>query len=304
MDPLKFIQSLLPNFTKISVTEDCRMTKLEILNTTQPSYENALRIFGNRKFLNADLREDFAIYQRLVKPGSSANTVAAVEKSFKSMLSTLDLVEKLVEDSYNDEIAGGGVTYYKASVLQMLESIAFASRYARKYLNYVLVVETAMADDDKGATLASELNAAIVPADLRWIKQNFVNFCSVMATLNKPTAAIKSEFEKIPDVVVSEQNAKVFPTTLGNHRLDPFNHGAVSSPFNVIYHVRMAFAEWQVNRLNAAKEEKSLLELRKLRMERQIAGKKDAALEKQIDYIQGRIEDLEAHIKQKEQEYA
>lgn len=304
MKPWNFIQSLLPNFSRMTALDDCRLTKLEITTVTQPAYENAMRIFGNRKFLYPELAQDFEIYKRQVRPQAAPNTVVAIERSFKTMLSTLDMIERLIEKNYTDDIAGAGLTYQKASTLQMLESIAFASKYARRYLNYIMVAETSFIEDDQGMAATTDIGAAILPADVRWLKDNFISFCSVMLTLSRPTQAIEADLARVPDVTITEQNAKTLAASTGEARLDPFAHGIVPLAMNPIYHTRLVVAEWQVDRLNTAKEEKKLLELRKLRMERAMAGKKDASLEKQIEYVQGRIENLDAHIRQKEKQYA
>lgn len=304
MKPWNFIQSLLPNFSRMTALDDCRLTKLEITTVTQPAYENAMRLFGNRKFLYPELAQDFEVFKRTVRPQAAPNTVVAVERVFKPMLSTLDMIERLIEKNYTDDIAGMGLTYQKASTLQMLESIAFASKYARRYLNYIMVAETSYIEDEQGLSIANDIGAAMVPADVRWLKDNFINFCTVISTLSRPTQAIEADLQRVPDVTITEQNVKTLAATAGEARLDPFMHGIVPIAMNPIYHIRMAVAEWQVDRLNTAKEEKKLLELRKIRMERSMAGKKDASLEKQIEYLQGRIENLDDSIRRREKQYA
>lgn len=304
MKPFKFLQSLLPNFSKTNVLDDVRMTRLDVTDSTLPSYENALRIFNGRKSGSPELQNDYAIFSRMVKIGSVPNTIVGIEKCLKPMLGTLDLVERLIESSYDEEIAGGGISYYKASVLQMLESIRFASKYARKYLNYALIVETAYIEDQAGVEVANKVDEAITPAEMRYLKDNFVQFCSVLASVAKPTSAIKTMFERIPDIAITEQNSKTLNSTVGEAKLDPFQHGFVPTWMNPIYHIRMRIAEWQVDTHNAAKEERKLLELRKLRLEQASAGKKSPGLEKEINYIQGRIDDLEARIREEETRYA
>src|SRR5205085_1966090 len=149
-------------------------------------------------------------------------------------------------------------------------------------------------DEAGGVTVVDEINQSIVPAEVRYLKDNFIQFCTIMANLIKPVTMIESQLQQIPDIVITDENSKTLEHTAGDSKIDPFSHGIVPICMNPIYHFRMRVAEWQVDRLNNAKEEKKLLELRKLKMERAKAGKKDAGLDKQIDYIQGRIENLDA----------
>lgn len=305
MKILDFLKSLLPNFSKMTVLEDIRTTKMVLTAVTMPAYQDAIKVFGGRKFANESLQKDWDTFKRSVKGLVAPNTILAIEKSFKPMLSTLDLIEQLVEKDYTDDIEGAGITYYKAAVLQMLESVAFAVDFANKYLNYVYVVEAAeLADDEDNAALIDEINAAIVPAEVRFLHDRFSDFCTVMDNLAKPTDKIRTEFEQIPDITISAAGDRVVQSTVGATKLDPFRHGFVPLAMNPIYHVRMRVADYQHYRYERAKEEKSMLELRKLKLERQQHGKKDAALEKQIEYTQKRIDGLAEKIREVEGQYA
>lgn len=304
MKALSYLKSFVPSFSRVTALEDCRMTRLEITTVTQPAYEQALRIFNSRQFESPELRSDFEIYKRQVRPAGAPNLVVAIEHSFKNMVAILDLIENILNTNYGEEIAGAGLTYYKSTVLQLLETITEASKFTRRYLNYILVVETSYIEDPEGEAVANDLGAALVPAEIRYLKENFIRFCSIMVNLTKPVSTIESQLQQIPDVTVTDENARTLPHTAGESKIDPFSHGLIPVFLNPIYHIKMRVAEWQVDRLNRAKEEKKLLELRKLKMERVAAGKQDASLDKQIDYIQGRIENLDADIRQKEQEYA
>ena len=305
MQALKFLKSLLPNFAKQTVLEDIRITRLVLMTVTVPAYEDSMRLFGNRKFANESLKKDWEVYKRNVKGANGANTIAAIEKALKPMLSTLDLIEKLVEKDYSDDIEGAGVTYYKAAVLQMLESISFAGDFASKYLNYALVIESIeLGADEDGESLVDQLGASIVPAEVRFLRERFVDFCTVMDTLSKPTDKIKIDLDAIADVTITEAGDKIVTHSVGSAKLDPFRHGFVPLFMNPIYHVRMKVAEYQHYRYESAKEEKSMLELRKLKMERMQAGKKDPALDKQIEYIQKRIDDLAIQQRKVEEQYA
>lgn len=311
MKPLNFLKSLLPNFAKQTVLEDIRTTRLVLTTLTIPAYQDSLRIFGARKFSNDSLVKDWEIFRRNVKGASGPNTISAIEKSFKPMLGTLDLIERLVDKDYNDDIEGAGVTYYKAAVLQMVESIGFAAEYAAKYLNYALVVESAEIANEDGNVIGSdgdtqglnEISASIMPIELRYIHDRFLDFCNVMDTLSKPTDKIKNDFQSIPDVAVTESGDAIMAHTAGR-TLDPFNHGIVPIAMNPVFHIRMKIADYQHYRYEKAKAEKEALELRLMRMERLQQGKNDAALEKQIIYTQQRIDNLTIKIKKVEEEYA
>jgi len=305
MKIIDFFKSLLPNFAKQTVLEDIRTTKLVLTTVTMPAYQDAIRAFGGRKFGNEALQKDWEVYRRNVKGASGSNTVMAIEKAFKDMLATLDLTETLVEKDYNDDIEGSGVTYYKAAVLQMIESISFATDYANKYLNYIYVIEAAeLSESEENETFLDQINASIMPAEVRFLRDRFVDFCTVMDTLSKPTAKLKADFEDIPDVAITAAGDQIVQRSIGPSKLDPFRHGFVPLVMNPIYHIRMRVADYQHYRYEQAKATKDILQLRKLKLERQLAGKPDAAIEKQIEYTQKRIDELTLQIRKVEEQYA
>lgn len=305
MKIMDYLKSLLPNFAKGTVLEDIRTNKLILTTVTLPAYQEALRAFGGRKFVNESLQKDWEVYRRTVKGAAGSNFVVAVEKAIGNMLSTLDLVERLVEKDYNDDIEGVGVTYYKAAVLQMVESIGFAIDFANKYLNYIYVVEASeLSADDETTELAEEINAAIVPAEVRFLHERFVDFCTVMDTLSKPTEKLQADFQEIPDITITQAGDRAVQSTLGPNKLDPFRHGFVPLAMNPIYHIRMKIADYQHYRYEKAKADKDMLELRKLKLERMQHGKRDAAIDKQIEYTQQRIDTLADHVRKVEGQYA
>lgn len=304
MKALNFIKSLLPSFAKSSVLEDCRMTKLVLVTATQPTYEAAMRMFANRKFENAQLQADWTRYKNTVQGASGPNTIVAIEKALKNMISTLDMIENLVERDYNEDIVASGISYYKASVLQMQESIHFAAEFALKYLNYVCVVETAEIENDGEEGITEVVTTAITPAEYRYIADRFPDFCVVMNTLTKATPAVKIQLEKVPDIAITDDGDKVVAHTIGESRINPFRHDFIAARFNPIYHVRLQIANWQVGRVNEAKALKEMLELRILRMKRSQEGKNDPQVEREIEHTQKRLDTARAFIRQKEQEYA
>jgi hypothetical protein len=298
-----FLKSLLPNFAKQTVLEDIRIDKIMLTTIVIPAYEDAMRVFGNRKFNNQSLQKDWDTFRRSVRGAGGPNTIVAIEKSLKPMITTLALIENLVEKDYTDDIEGVGITYYKTAILQLLESIGFALDFATKYLNYVYVVEAAELEGDDAAVV-EEIGASLAPAEVRFINERFADFCTVMDTLSKPTDKIKADFEEIPDITVTAAGDHAVQNTIGAAKLDPFRHGFVPIAMNPIYHVRMKVADYQHYRYERAKAEKDALELRKLRLERLQHGKADAALDKQIEYTQRRIEELSAQIRRVEEQYA
>lgn len=297
MDMQKLIHSLLPSMKKDQVTEDCRITKAEITEFTQPAYKLADALLQRHKFQSVELNQMFSVFSRNVKHSSNDNLVSVIYKSFKQIVSNLDDVNDLVEKTYQQELSGSGLTYFKANLLQYVEAVAFVSKYSRKFLNYVYIMETKEYPDG-----GVDLSEALTPAEIKWIEANFLNFCTAFNAVTSDSGALMKKINDVPDIVITEDNKHGLESTFGKDKLDPFKLGIIPIWMNPIYHIGMFVAEWQFSRAKAAKEELKMLQLRKLNLESLIDGKKpDAALQKEITYTETRIQGLNYKINKLEE---
>lgn len=282
----QYLSSLLPSFGKDQVLEDARITREEIKETTEPAYASAAQIFKGWKFKSKVLQAQLATFERTVKT-RGGNPILTIEKSWKPILENLDDVTKTIEKIYNEDVAGAGMTYLKANLLQFVECCAFVSKFARKFLIYVYICETAEYADS-GTQIAESLS----PAEIEWIGVNFLSFCTALNIAAGNPVQVKKQMADIPDIVVTSENASTLPATLGEHKIDPFQMKLIPIALNPIYHIGMMVAEWQASRYKASKEEVKLLELRKLNLEKLQAGKPDANVQRQIAYLESRIQNL------------
>jgi hypothetical protein len=99
-------------------------------------------------------------------------------------------------------------------------------------------------------------------------------------------------FEGIPDITVEVDNIDNVASATGLKNLDPLKIGAYGLVLNPIYHLRMVYAEWQVARFDAAKEERKLLDYQILDMKNALEGKSDPKLERALEYSQDRMSKL------------
>lgn len=298
MNISKYLKSLLPSFGRAEVEEDIRITRAEIKEFTQPAYTQAAQMFRGWKFKSKVLEPQFDTFGRMVKQSSGHNPVETIAAAWPLVLENLESAEKLVTAHVGDTVAGAGLTYLKANLLQFVEACAFTSKFARKFLNYVYVCETSEYDEG-GASVAESL----APAEIEWIKANFVTFCQAFNIVTGQPQKIRSQLENIPDIEVTEQNASHLAVTQGS-KVDPMHMGLIPVWMNPIYHVGMFVAEWQADRYKQAKEELKLVELRKLNLEKLAAGKPDAAVQKEIQYLESRVEGLAFKIQKMEQAHA
>ena len=108
---------------------------------------------------------------------------------------------------------------------------------------------------------------------------------------------------EIPEIVVTPENSKTMVSQFGE-KVDPLAMRFVPVVMNPWYLWGMWRAEVQVKRYNAAKEEMRALQLRRMNLEKIIEGKPDAKLQKEIEYIESRINKLNYELEELENKHA
>jgi len=181
----------------------------------------------------------------------------------------------------------------------LLEAGAFLSKYARKFLMYVYVLETSKFEDSG----IDKIENCLSPAEITWLENNFANFVLLINSLSVKPDATRKLLAEIPEIVITPENAKTVPAQFGE-AVDPFKMGFIPVNLNIIYHIRMRVAEWQAKRYHAAKEELRVLQLRKINLEKLMERKPDAKIQNEIEYAESRINALNYEIEKMEQEYA
>lgn len=298
MKIVSYLQSLLPSFGKDQVLEDCRLTKSEIKDITLAGYVTAEGLLKGFKFKSQDVNDKLTQFNRIVKH-TSGPFVSQIIKGLNQAAENLDEVEKQVGKTYNEEVSGLGLTYLKANLLQFVEACGFVSKYARKFLLYIYVQETAALPDS-----GTQFNSSLAPAERAWLEANFLSFCTAFQIVSTPSGELKKVFANIPDIVVTADNASTLGSTIGEAKLDPLSMKLIGTPMALIYHVAMFVAEWQANRYKAAQEELRLCQLRKLNLERLLEGKPDARIQRELDHMESRVQSLNFRIAKMEQDNA
>ena len=294
-----YVTSLRKIFTKSNVISDVKNTREEMEDVTLPAFEGAVKVFQRRKLVSPALINLQTTFENTF-PTNAENIVVTIEKHMAAAIRNLKELEGVVEKTYNNEVTGLGLSYRKANLLQLVEAYSFVSRYARKLLNFAYVCETGAleAKAQGGATSDDRvaIEKEILPADMDYLKMHIVYFAqlyAVVSGLGRHKDVVKA-IEDIPDVEVKNDNAEMMASTMGIDKVDPFRMGFIPVWLNPVYHIGIAFAEWQVARFNAAEEELRMLQLRKIKLEKRLDdNKSDAKVEQQLEHMRKRVNELE-----------
>lgn len=295
MEAFKYISSLLPSLKKHGILEDCDVTLNELRNTTLPSYKIANDLFKGWKFKSKAMQEASANFTSVVKNTGNKNMVCVINERLQNSVGNLETVEKIIAATFNSEIAGEGLTYAKANILQFVECTAFVSKFSRKFLSYVYICETAEYEDTD-----TKVAESLSPAEQDWLRTNFISFCTALNIVTNDNSDIKQMLHDIPEITVTSENNQTLKETIGINKIDPLQMGLIPIVLNPVYHIGMMYAEWQASRYKAAQEELKMLQLRHLYLARLNEGKNDAGIRKQIDVVERRVADLNYRINKME----
>lgn len=298
----QFFKSLLPSFSKDTVLEDCRITKGEIRETVKPAYDEAAKLMKNWKFKSPEVERLAKDFGQFVNR-THGNIVVTLEQKIPAVLENLDEVEELIKQTYADEVAAGGITYLKAQLLQFVEGASFFAKYSRALLNFIYVHESApyVQESDEQYDAVQE---SLIPAEVAYIQNNFQSFCVVLNALSGSSGDIKKQLAEVPDIVITDDNAKTLPHSVGQAKLDPLKFGFIPVFLNPIYHVRIAIAEWQIEQYKLAQRELQMLQMRKLNLEKLVQNQPNPVLQQKIGEAERAIHGLKAKIAKMEKDYA
>lgn len=301
MSILNYISSLLPTFKKDRVMEEAGITLEELENVCIPAYAEAAKAGGVLKIKSKEVQEFTNIFMRIVnKPSKAGGLIGNIQERLLVVRDNLKLIQDKMDTELQDVIVAEGISVLKANILQALEGIYFISKFSIKLLNTIYVFETAERSENKDQYLKDN----IIPMDIEYIKRRLPDFCFVLSGLSKPAKEMEKLLANMPDISVRSDNFAAIGATLDREKVDAFALKDFVRGFagNPIFHIGMMVAEWQANRYKKRAETKKVLELRLLNLKELNEGHNDAKIEREIQYIQNRIDDIEYKMAKMEEE--
>lgn len=292
----KYVASLLPSFEKSQIEEDVRILKETLTENTLPPFKAAKEHFDDEGFRARETKSFDTLMRRRINvdrplQGHYIHTTFMV---LQRAVENINLVESKINDNFGDDVTSGGMTYARANILRYIEVVTFCGQYARKLLLWTYYHENSAVGRPQDNPLA--------PADYKWLTDNQTAFIRSLSIAGKERGSLDTALRNIPDMVVVPKEADTAASVVGLNKLDPLSTGLIPIALNPIYHIRMAWTEYQVHRYNVAKEEKRALEYQLLALKEANQDRHDAKLEQQIEYTNNRIKKLNYRISKLEEE--
>lgn len=289
-----FISSLLPRLGKEDVLEDLRLTSGELDHWVVEAYTDAGKYFKSAKMAAPEAKDlSTVFYRNFGSKGGKGNFLLEVESRLAALRTNLKFVNTENDDILERDIIKEGLTAKKAILVRAAEQFSFLTRYSLDLLNYVYIQETKAA--------GGEVNN-VVPVEEKHITANIANFARLLAIYGDSPESFKKHFDALPDVVLNANTYESLAAVYREDKLDPLNPMLIKGfDGNPVYHFRLMISEWQANRYKTYKDKKRVLELRVLNLKMLNEKTQDPKVEKEIEYIEARIEGFEYKMKKMEE---
>lgn len=292
----KYVQSLLPSIEKKTVRKNLDDLRTELRDHTLPPFESSQAMLKSWQFKDKFTQDMDKKFPREVKSRFRGNYVEVTYFILKRTLDNIGAFEKLADQLYGPDIIKSALSYSETQLLQLIEAVSFAAKYARKMLIYTLAQEVDLFRDN------NLRGREMTQAETNWLYNNQGVFMLVMRALDHSDKEFHKIFADIPNIDVNEDTMSAVAASVGAKNLDPLSLGFHGIVLNPIYHFRIALTEWQVARYDAAKEERKMLEYQILDLKNALDSKQDPKLEKALEYTQDRVSRLSFKIQKIEEE--
>ncbi len=287
---LDFIKSLIPALSKSEVLEDVRVTESELETTVIPAANQAAENIKVIKLNSQDNKNLINVFFRNYSLSSSSkNILEEIANKLPVVLQNLKESESLFDKEAGKDIIASGVTNRKAILLRAIEQISFISRFT---LDLISVLYYNECKNNESVENTDEISLPKVTIDR--VTKNLAVYATLLSVYGDKKFTIEKRLTDLPDVVLNDSTASAVLSVYGDNKLDPIGTPLVLGfENNPIYHVRLVIAEWQANRYKSMRDKKKMLELRLMHLKLLDDKKSDPKLEKEISYIQSRIDSIE-----------
>ena len=298
MSLFNVLKNMKEGFPKNQIVDDLNVLRQDITSTALPMFQSAEKDFGTRVFKSKWGENFHKVFKNEVRKVNSKNFISPTVKAFEKILERIDLLEKLAEEHFNDDISIHAMSIKRINILSYIEACTFFTVYARRLLTTAFAIEINTASDD----VTSELED-ILPVNLEWLQRRRDSWFMVFDIILNGKGDLTKVMEDLPDINVNPTNIKAVEAV--NKNLDPYGFGFIPVVLNPAYHIGVFVAEWQVERLNTARAEKDVLEVQCMNLKMLDDKKNDAKLQKTIKYIEdNRLKPLYKKIAKMEEKYA
>lgn len=290
----KMLTDMVPWLQKDDVvtTYSATLKDLEGLNATLANVVNVLADTNKKPVMADTLESTFLRNYSGKKYGNKLGFLFDVRNAMPLLIANFGLVGVHIKDDLPEDIIKDGLNVKRLFCMRAADHLEFTVDYLGKLIRYTLVEESKrLAEKSKQELTIND----VAPYYEKELISNIVNFAKILSVYTKEPKKFHEDLDAIPDVLVTAKNHDMVEiVSYATGKVDPASSVAPTGfSYSPIYYVRMRIAEYQASNHKYREEKKRELEARLLYLQLQYDEEPNPGLEKEINYLQGRVEDIE-----------
>lgn len=250
----------------------------DVLPTLTDVIENAdIKLIENSKILKnlstfADMRAK-----------NNKEFLVKLKAIFEDFSSNYKLFATTVDNELNDIVTNSATTPKDSAILKIINDIGAMNIFILDLL-YIIIMD--------------KENSVLPSIKVKTVEANIPDFAQSLKFYSKDFEKIIKDIPKLSDTIMNINDGKESMLSgvlqhIGLLTLLPQTNGFINNP---IYHIRMWMVDREVAKYESLKDRKKMIELRLLELKLEDKGESDAALQKQIQYYEEKINKLEYEI--------
>ena len=190
---------------------------------------------------------------------------------------------KEIEEKLSKTVLTHQLDAYEANLLRSVAHYRFMTKYALNLADYLFINED------------SNNISNFTPQQIKEIEKYYWIFAKCLAGYGVTPEIFEERLSSIEPVTLSKDGEEIISTVYaGSGRVDLIEglpRGFIGSP---IYNVRLVFAQWEAERYHELKDKKKLLLLRyQYLLDLNQKGTSDIEVEREIEYLQNKINKID-----------
>jgi len=290
MDLMGFLSKLTNVVSRDEVTSELVAMEKEIQEYLIPEYTKAAKFFDG-KFKAKLTKELNTKFQRNSK--NKDFMLDMVSSRLPTLLTNVQTLLKLTPRLVGKTLLKNGLTTKSATVVRSIEQLNFVTLYALEVLSYCYVREMEVNGSDNHDIVK------LLPAKVEMIEINITNFALLLDHYTSPKFNIEQQLAGMVDVVASQDNYEALLATYSISKIDPTPNIPIQG-FDgwIFYELGKHWVEWEAKRYKLNVDKHRKLELQLAYLKNLQSQSNNPSLEKEITYLENRIDKLEYSIRQ------
>ena len=291
----QYLKELMPRLQRSELEESIAKLQQELGETVLPTYEDAVELFGNRKFKAKWVEQFDKMFEKEFRVKYKGNFISGIGTTLPLLADNLTAIQRLsakMEPSWSKD----AVSLLSLNLVRSVDHLNFLTMYARRLLNMTLMMEMNIAE-------GKPEDHDIQKSEINWLNLNKTMFVGGYAILTMKRADLERRLKEVPNVIIGEDNADLVEGNLERGQADPLNLGLIPLPINLFYHVGRFISERQAARYKSAIAERDSIQMRLMYLRQLEQGSGDPVLRSEIEVTQSRVEKLNYSIKEMEEKW-